>query len=179
VGEVVVMLVGNKTDLGEQREVTLQVPCRTQQEGAPPWQPLGLWRPCARSHMHTHAHTLGHSQHTAHTHTCTRSHTLTWVRAHKQAQFHSFIHSCTHTHSFLHPHILTPTLHPHSCPQHTVCAHTCTYSLTVTHTHTPHTQIPTFTSTLSSKNSAFLKGSGFPVSPRQLPRVTAGTPCGA
>lgn len=64
-GEVVVMLVGNKTDLDEEREVTFQVPHGgRQQEGALVSVDLRAFETLKHTHMHMHSHMHTHT----HTH---------------------------------------------------------------------------------------------------------------
>lgn len=72
-GEVVVMLVGNKTDLGEQREVTLQVTltvsfCSPRGEESDPKTHPHLSLRHLPTHTHTHTHTR---------HTCLNAHAQT------------------------------------------------------------------------------------------------------
>ncbi|XP_050607634.1 ras-related protein Rab-17 isoform X2 [Macaca thibetana thibetana] len=110
--EVLVMLVGNKTDLSEEREVTFQVPPRR------PCSPLPQEERALPACVKTLALTLSHT----HTHTCTHLHMCT----HTSTSPHASAHTCTPP--YIHSHLLPHTYkHAHSHAH----AHTCTHA----HTH--------------------------------------------
>ncbi|XP_054334840.1 ras-related protein Rab-17 isoform X3 [Pongo pygmaeus] len=104
-GEVLVMLVGNKTDLSQEREVTFQVPPRRpcsalpQEERALPACVKTLALTLSHTHTHTRTHTCAHTPLHAHTHfhTCTPPHSLSLAPTHIYKRAHTRAHTHTHT----------------------------------------------------------------------------------